>query len=75
MEGEMTMDIRITCEEQRKVSRTTLIVSGWTEDSSTVTLTVEKHDLEKDEIVNTKVEVPLPQMVQALDAVTKVLLG
>jgi hypothetical protein len=73
MESEMTLDIRLVCEEQRKVSRTTLIVSAWSEHIDTVTLVVEKHDLEKDKIVNTKVEVPLSQMLDALDAVRKVL--
>lgn len=74
MEGECTIDIRIVCSEQRKVSRTTLLLEGWTEHIDTVTMTVEEHDLEKDEVTKTKIEVPLQQLIQSLDAVRKVLL-
>jgi DNA primase large subunit len=75
MEGEMTLDIRITCEERRKVSRTTLILSAWTEHIDTVTLVIEEQDLENSTIENTKVEVPLNQLIQALEAVRKVMLA
>jgi len=75
MEGEMTADIRITCEEHRKISRTTLILSAWSEHFDTVTLAIEEHDLENSAIKNTRVEVPLNQLVQALEAVRKVMLA
>jgi hypothetical protein len=75
MEGEMTVDIRITCEEQRKISRTTLILCAWTEHTDTVSLVIEEQDLENSAIKNTKVEVPLNQLVQALEAVRKVMLA
>lgn len=74
MEGECTIDIRIVCSEQRKVSRTTLILEAWTEHIDTVTLVVEEHNLEDEKITNTKIEVPLQQLIQSLDAVRKVML-
>jgi DNA primase large subunit len=73
MEGEMTLDIRITCAEQRKISRTVLIIEAWSEQLDTATLVIEEQDLDKDQITNTKVEVPLNQLIHALEAVRMVL--
>jgi hypothetical protein len=75
MEGEMTLDIRITCAEHRKVSRTVLRVEAWSEHIDTVTLVIEDHDLEYNKMTDTKVEVPLNQLIQALEAVRKVILA
>jgi hypothetical protein len=75
MEGEMTLDIRITCAEHRKVSRTVLRVEAWSEHIDTVTLVIEDHDLEYNKMTDTKVEVPLNQLIQALEAVRMVLLA
>jgi len=75
MEGEMTLDIQITCAEHRKVSRTILSVEAWSEHTDTVTLVIENHDLENNKMTDTKVEVPLNQLIQALEAVRMVLLA
>jgi len=75
MEGEMTLDIRITCAEHRKVSRTVLRVEAWSEHIDTVTLVIEDHDLEYNKMTDTKIEVPLNQLIQALEAVRMVLLA
>jgi len=73
MEGETTIDIRITCEEIRKVSRTSLILEAWSEHCDTVTLKIEHHELDSDIKEFTKIEVPFRDLMNGLEAVRSVL--
>lgn len=73
MEGETTIDIRITCEEVRKVSRTTLVIEAWSEHHDTVTLKIEHHELEGDRKEFTKIEVPFSDLMNGLEAVRSIL--
>lgn len=73
MEGETTIDIRITCEEIRKSSRTSLVLEAWSEHSDTVTLKIEHHDLVSDGKEITKIEVPFRDLMNGLEAVRSIL--
>jgi hypothetical protein len=73
MEGETTIDIRITCEEVRKVSRTTLIIEAWSEELDTVSIKIEHHELENDRKEFTKVLVPFRELMNGLEAVRSIL--
>lgn len=73
MEGETTIDIRITCEEIRKSSRTTLVLEAWSEHHDTVILKIEHHDLAGDLKEITKIEVPFRDLMNGLEAVRSIL--
>lgn len=73
MEGETTIDIRITCAEIRKVSRTTLVLEAWSEHTDTVTIKIEHHELECDRKEFTKIEVPFRDLMNGLEAVRSIL--
>ena len=73
MEGETTIDVRIVCEEIRKVSRTTLVLEAWSEHIDTVTLKIEHHDLVSDGKEFTKIEVPFSDLMNGLEAVRSIL--
>lgn len=73
MEGESTVDVRIICEEIRKVSRTTLILEAWSEHSDTVGVKIEHHDLEADRKEYTKVDVPFRDLMNGLEAIRSIL--
>lgn len=73
MEGESTIDVRIICEEIRKVSRTTLILEAWSEHSDTVGVKIEYHDLEADRKEYTKVDVPFRDLMNGLEAIRSIL--
>jgi hypothetical protein len=73
MEGEATIDVRIVCEEVRKVSRTTLILEAWSEHHDTVVVKIEHHELESDLKEFTKIEVPYQSLMNGLEAVRSIL--
>ena len=75
MEGEITADIRIVCEEIRKKRRVSVVLEAWSEELDTVTLKIEDHDLESDLKSNTEVKVPYQSLMDGLNALRSVIRG
>ena len=75
MEGEMTADIRIVCEEIRKKRRVSVVLEAWSEELDTVLLKIEDHDLESDLKSGTEVKVPYQSLMHGLDAVRNIIRG
>lgn len=73
MEGEMTADIRIVCEEIRKKRRVSVVLEAWSEELDTVLLKIEDHDLESDLKSGTEVKVPYQSLMHGLDAVRNII--
>ncbi len=68
MTHEARAEVRIVCEEERKVSRTTLIVESWSEDPL-VTITIQRHNLKTDKRQGDAVDVDPAQLIAAIRAV------
>lgn len=75
MEGEITADIRIVCEEIRKKRRVSVVLEAWSEELDTVTLKIEDHDLESDLKSGTEVKVPYESLMDGLNALRSVIRG
>ena len=75
MEGEITADIRIVCEEIRKKRRVSVVLEAWSEELDTVTLKIEDHDLESDLKSGTEVKVPYQSLMDGLNALRSVIRG
>jgi hypothetical protein len=75
MEGEITADIRIVCEEIRKKRRVSVVLEAWSEELDTVTLKIEDHDLESDLKSATEVNVPYQSLMDGLNALRSVIRG
>lgn len=72
MEGEITADIRIICEENRKIRRISVIIEAWSEEIDTVTLRIEDHDLVSDQRDGTRIKVPYNALMNGLAAVRSI---
>lgn len=72
MEGETTADIRIVCDEIRKIRRISVILEAWSEELDTVTLKIEDHDLVSDMRDGASVKVPLTALLNGLTAVRSI---
>lgn len=75
MEGEMTADIRVVCEESRKIRRVSVILEAWSEELDTVVLKIEEHDLVTDLRSGTEVKVPFKALSNAITALRSVIRG
>ena len=67
MMHEATSEFRIICAEERKSSRTTAVVSSWTEDQLVV-LAIEKRNLKTDKVTRLDVEIDPAQLIKVLSA-------